>query len=149
MKNAIGTLIYWVSFPLIFVSMRGSRRSRVLLVCDKEILLVKDFIDASDKWSLPGGGVKGSETARECAVRELKEETGMVIDSRKLRELGEVERKSRYFTYTACLFAVNIERKRSIKTSVELLEAKWFHISKLPKNRKALVDQAISRLKQG
>ena len=29
------------------------------------------------KWTLPGGGAEGSESAKECAIRELFEETGL------------------------------------------------------------------------
>ncbi|RLF65135.1 MAG: hypothetical protein DRN30_04565 [Thermoplasmata archaeon] len=35
------------------------------------------------KWTLPGGGAEGDECAKECAIRELFEETGLKINNLK------------------------------------------------------------------
>lgn len=35
-------------------------------------------------WDLPGGGREGEETARDCALRELKEEFGLVLPAERL-----------------------------------------------------------------
>ncbi|RYB91830.1 NUDIX hydrolase [Nocardioides oleivorans] len=42
-----------------------------------------------DMWCFPGGGVEPGETARDAAVRELVEETGIVVD--EVDDLGELE----------------------------------------------------------
>lgn len=63
-----------------------------------ELVLLKQYRPALDKVviEIPGGLIDPGETAEQCAVRELKEETGFV---------GEVERISRtlfnceYFTW--------------------------------------------------
>lgn len=39
-----------------------------------EILLVQD---AKDRWTIPKGHIEEGETARQCAEREVKEETGL------------------------------------------------------------------------
>ena len=36
-------------------------------------------------WDLPGGGAEPGETPVECALRELREETGLVLDPARLR----------------------------------------------------------------
>lgn len=53
-----------------------------------ELVLLKQYRPALDKVviEIPGGLIDPGETAEQCAVRELKEETGFV---------GEVERVSR------------------------------------------------------
>lgn len=48
------------------------------LMAEPEILFV--FHRKFNRWMVPGGHVERSENPMECAVREVKEETGVVID---------------------------------------------------------------------
>lgn len=41
----------------------------------------------TSKWMLVGGKPEPGETARECALREVAEELGVVLDGTRLREL--------------------------------------------------------------
>ncbi|MGL5930689.1 MAG: DUF4031 domain-containing protein [Dermatophilaceae bacterium] len=41
-----------------------------------------------DQWGAPGGGREAGETVRENAVREVREETGLVVDGMDLRPVG-------------------------------------------------------------
>lgn len=54
------------------------------LITDEEnkILVVKE---GQDFWSLPGGGLEHGESAKDCLVREIKEEIG--IDAVKVDEI--------------------------------------------------------------
>lgn len=102
---AIGTSLYWIMLPAIWVYARNTKpRARVILVCQGQVLVVKNWLGAGG-WSLPGGGLESHEQADAAAVREISEELGISIESDKLLSLGEytaVERgrlKSRYYLY--------------------------------------------------
>lgn len=59
--------------------------SGTLVVCrnsDGEILMVQEGKDhVHGKWDFPGGGLEHDESVKECAEREVKEETGFKIDA--------------------------------------------------------------------
>jgi 8-oxo-dGTP pyrophosphatase MutT (NUDIX family) len=65
-----------VSEPTIRQAVRG------LLVADEQILLIHTFIPDSGKliWLAPGGGTEAGESAQDCLLREVFEETGLQID---------------------------------------------------------------------
>jgi len=51
---------------------------------DRKILLVKRGVEPSlGLWAIPGGTLKLGESMRECAERELLEETGIVAKAEK------------------------------------------------------------------
>ena len=49
---------------------------------NKKVLLLKKTkgLFGGEKWNAPGGKIKENETAEECAVREVREETGLRVD---------------------------------------------------------------------
>jgi 8-oxo-dGTP pyrophosphatase MutT (NUDIX family) len=59
-----------------------------------------------DMWCFPGGGLEEGESPREGALRELAEETGIVVDPGVVDDLGELEQESpmglfRYHVFVA------------------------------------------------
>ena len=61
-------------------------RATAVLVEDGRILLVEQAVTRSlpRRWSLPGGRVEAGETLAECLVREVREETGLEVETGRL-----------------------------------------------------------------
>jgi len=64
-------------------------RISVVVIEDGKILLVKHRKGNKQYWVLPGGRLEYGETFIDCAVRELQEETGLVIEVEKFIFLSE------------------------------------------------------------
>ena len=62
--------------------MEPERRTRVgaYVLCERsdELLLVR--FRRSERWTLPGGGIDHGERPEDAAVREVGEETGLVVE---------------------------------------------------------------------
>jgi 8-oxo-dGTP pyrophosphatase MutT (NUDIX family) len=67
-----------------FKSKRGKKEyhelSGVALIVDGKLLLVhaKKYSDQNNKWSIPKGHIEGD--SQESALKELQEETGIILD---------------------------------------------------------------------
>lgn len=53
----------------------------VVLVVNGKILLVQSnkYKDVDNKWSIPKGKINDGENSLDCAIRELEEESGIII----------------------------------------------------------------------
>ena len=51
--------------------------SRAVIIRDNQILLSHETV--SGWWLVPGGGMEEGETPEECVVREVLEETGLIV----------------------------------------------------------------------
>ena len=97
----------------------------------QHVLLVKNGNVDSFYWSFPGGGVEGSESLKEAAIREVGEETGYIIEIEGLYSLREVLFENRgehalLFTFIAKIVGGEL---RIADPDNEILEAKWVEIN--------------------
>lgn len=51
---------------------------RAVIMDGAELLL--SYETRTDQWMIPGGGIEGNESDRACCIREVSEETGMIVD---------------------------------------------------------------------
>lgn len=72
---------------------------RVLILDETgRMLMVKQHHEDKDIWMVPGGGIEDGEGARQAAVREVKEETGLDIQvSRLVWHVEEVSDRGQRF----------------------------------------------------
>ncbi|MCI3918981.1 NUDIX hydrolase [Paenibacillus sp. TRM 82003] len=94
-----------------------------------KVLLVKNVGNGS--WSLPGGAVEKDETLEQAAVREVKEETGLVVETHGLVSIHECKfTKSQnhvlFFIFRAEVIGGEIE----ILRPNEISEVVWLDIDK-------------------
>lgn len=97
------------------------------------VLLVKRGVDPfRGAWALPGGFMRMDETIDECAKRELREETGLVIS--QLQQLGvfsSLNRDPRGRIVTTAFYA--LVKMEAVRGMDDAIDAGWFSISDLVK----------------
>lgn len=84
-------------------------------------------------WAFPGGFMEMNETTEQCAIRELKEETG--LDLREMKQIGcysGVDRDPRGRTITVAYLA-SIDEPQDVQGLDDAANAEWFFINDLPK----------------
>lgn len=83
-------------------------------------------------WAFPGGFMDIDETTEQCAIRELKEETGLdVTGGQQLGCYSKVDRDPRGRTLTVAYLAI-IDEAKDVKGLDDATKAEWFPINNLP-----------------
>ena len=83
-------------------------------------------------WAFPGGFMDMDETTELCAIRELKEETGLeVMDVKQIGSYSKVDRDPRGRTITVAYLAV-VDSPLEVKGQDDAAKAQWFPIDALP-----------------
>ena len=105
------------------------------------ILLIKrDNEPFKDSWALPGGFLDMNETLVDCAIRELREETGIDLleDSDNIpviKNIGiydRVDRDPRGRVISNAFITFIDKLHFNIKAGDDAKEVKWFNMKKLP-----------------
>jgi len=97
-----------------------------------KILLVKERLDG--RWSLPGGWADVGLTASEVVIKEVEEESGLVVEAVKL--LAVFDKKCHphppEFYYVYKMFFLCNEIDGSLESGMETSEVDFFGIDELP-----------------
>ena len=144
----LGRITYKAMTPLLrFYMTDKHHRVRVLLFNEfDEILLVRSWL-GHQLWSLPGGGIQRQETPMQAAVRELKEETGLIVRSHQIEELGSFLNPYSAAPFTISCFTGLAKKQEPIATQrskLEVLDAGWFALHKLPTDYSPTIDKALA-----
>ena len=82
-------------------------------------------------WAFPGGFMDMDEDAEACAIRELKEETGLQLEHMKqIGAFTDVDRDPRGRTVSIAYSA--LVEKRLVIGADDAAQARWFPISEIP-----------------
>ena len=84
-------------------------------------------------WSLPGGGLEYGEEIEDCAIREVKEETGLDIKNVKIFSVtNDVDKLAHWITIGT--YSKEFSGKPSLTEPDKFTEWRWFPLDNLPSN---------------
>ena len=119
----LGMRILW------FITRPKTSGAKVIIMCGKEMLLIKTTYGYS--YSLPGGGIKKGESPDKAAKREAFEEVG--IQLREVHALPPFVTYEEYKVDTVYGFYADVQSKEYTLDNLEIDTATWYPIDKLPK----------------
>ena len=83
-------------------------------------------------WAFPGGFMDMDETTEQCAIRELKEETGLRVSNiQQIGAYSKVDRDPRGRTVTVAYLAI-VDAPITVKGQDDAAKAEWWPLSNLP-----------------
>ncbi len=108
----------------------------IILDQDDRVLLC--FRDDMNVWNLPGGRVERGELPTEAVIREVKEETGLVISVDRLTGIyGKRGQDDIVFSFTCQIIGGNLQN------STESVDLSYFDIDALPERLLGFHEQRI------
>lgn len=118
---------------------------------DLKVLLIRRGVEPyKDMWAFPGGFMRMDETAEQCAVRELREETGLVLTNvRQLGAFSGVNRDPRERIVSIAFYA--LARQSDVHGGDDAAGARWWPIGDIPQlafDHDYILRQAMQRIRQ-
>ncbi|HLP43931.1 MAG TPA: NUDIX hydrolase [Candidatus Nanoarchaeia archaeon] len=130
--------IYW------YITRPHLRGAICVVECNGKFLLVRH--DYGHKlWTFFGGRVNRDEEPEAAAIREAKEEVGIVL--RSVTKIGEYESNVDYKQDHIDVFYAQVSEPFYVLNPVELREVNWFAPRELPRDRSPRVDQVFDMLR--
>ncbi len=127
----IGRSVYRIITPVYAVLLPSTKRTRVLLVCGNEILVVRSWL-SDGRWKLPGGGLRRHEEPARGALRELREETGLSLPLEKFAGPQELQLRQGINRYTCYLYVITVSQTVPVRMRwPELTACQWVDYSKM------------------
>lgn len=98
------------------------------------VLLIKRGLEPyKGKWALPGGFMRMDETVEQCALRELKEETGVAdIYVEQLQAFSGLGRDPRERVVTVAFMAFVRQEDYHVVGGDDADQAQWFPVTETP-----------------
>lgn len=127
-----GKVFFYLTWPGIWLVIHASPpRTRVIIIQNNAVLLVKDWL-GTGSWKLPGGGLKRREPALHGAVREVTEETGIILEAEQLVYLGDFRSQSNGFSAHIVGYSATLESRPQVRVQAhEIAEYTWQPIDQL------------------
>lgn len=104
--------------------------AKTFIFYQNKLLLVRIGY-AHKKWVLPGGGIEQGEESGETAIRETREESGLIITNTVY--IGERSYNNQYKKITVFYYLASVLNDDLVIDGQEIIDAAWFSIDSLPK----------------
>lgn len=116
-----------------------------------KVLLIQRGIEPfKGRWAFPGGFMQMDETIEECARRELREETGLVVNTvEQFHTFSDVNRDPRERVLTVAHYA--LVRLADVEGGDDAARAQWFAQDEIPSlafDHDRILRMALSTLKE-
>ena len=131
----------------------------VLIMVGARCLLRDDqgrivLIKRSDNglWAVPAGGLELGDSVRQCAIREMYEETGLTptklapIAILSGADTTETNMWGHTYEYLITVFLATAWTGELVTQTEESTDAGWFHPDRLPTPRTPIVDMSLHLL---
>lgn len=115
--------VLWLAHDKFMLGVAG-----VVIKDQSQVLLLRHRYWKAETWGLPAGYAKKSETLESCIAREVKEETGYLVESQFLLKIV-----SGYKLRFEAIYMARLAGGELKIDSGELLEARFFPLDQLPK----------------
>ncbi len=117
-----------------------------------KVMLVKRAEEPfADRWSLPGGFLKNSESLGDAALRVLREKAGVEdVYLEQLYTFGDLDRDPRARVITVAYFALIPWKELVPPPSDKVTDLMWASVTRLPKlafDHKEIITYAVRRLR--
>lgn len=114
-----------------------------------ELLLIRQFAN-KDRWGIPKGHVHKGETHIDCALREIKEETGVDVElGVRLPDVTTTYRDEDKTVMSWLSRVIGNDKPSAIGPESEVADARWFRIDELPEihiYQRSLIAAAVDLL---
>ncbi len=101
---------------------------RGIVIENSKILLSYETVTA--QWMIPGGGLEEGETEADCCIREVAEETGMLVDASEcLLEIDEYYENCKWISkYFICKAKGTAEPRLTERERNVGMKARWISV---------------------
>ena len=99
-------------------------------------------------WTIPGGHVEKNEDPKDAAVREIKEETNLIISADDIH-LIKIDRYRKKKNKYNCIYATEYKGKEDFKAGSDAEELEWVNVELVPDliwDNKKFIEKAFKKL---
>ncbi len=125
-------------------------KSRLVLLNENKVLLMHQTSNNGGKYTLPGGTVEDNEFAKLALIREVLEETGILVDYESLKMVHVLHKKKGTNTRMVLYFKADKWVGKPISRELtKFKEVDWFELNNLPKTVSPTVKYVLEQIGQG